>query len=112
MDHIDLAGWSAPDGADVSSFVHIVRGQETMIERLVIEVPTDRNHVLGDVTIGKEPIVYGGQIADCITVKLIRGAALANVNNAPHACTSECCIDPANAISVDRPQIALGAQPQ
>lgn len=71
MDHIDLSGWQAPDGGDVTDFVRIVRGTPGMIERLVIEAPPDRRICLGDLTIAGAPIIYGGQIAECITVKLV-----------------------------------------
>jgi hypothetical protein len=112
MDHIDLSGWHAPDAADVSTFVHVARGQETMIERLVVETPPESPYLLGDVTIGGEPIQYGGQIAECITVKLVGAAgALGAVQNRRMPCTHACCLDAANATSVARPQIEAGEEP-
>ncbi len=40
MDHIDLAGWQAPEGVRVADCVRVERGTPGMIERLVIEVPS------------------------------------------------------------------------
>jgi len=71
MDHIDLSGWLAPDGGSVSDCVHIVRGFPGMIERMIVEIPPGRGFDLGDLTIAGSPIHFGGQIAECITVKLI-----------------------------------------
>jgi hypothetical protein len=71
MDHIDLSGWVAPDGEAVDDCVRVVRGTPEMIERLVVEVPLARGFRVGDITINGEPIRYGGQIAECITVKLV-----------------------------------------
>jgi hypothetical protein len=71
MDHIDLSGWEAPDGGDVADFLHIVRGSPGMIERLVIEAPPGRNLAVGDLSIAGVPLRYGGQAAECITVKLV-----------------------------------------
>jgi hypothetical protein len=80
MDHIDLSGWSAPDGKDIAEFVRTVRGSPGMVERMVIEVPSNRGICVGDLTIGGVPIRYGGQVAECITVKLV---GLANVVPSP-----------------------------
>jgi hypothetical protein len=71
MDHIDLSGWEAPDGKGVDNCVRIVRGTPEMIERMVVEVPSGRGFSVGDIMINGAPIRYGGQIAECITVKLV-----------------------------------------
>jgi hypothetical protein len=99
MDHIDLAGWVAPDGGDVAECVGIVRGMPGMIERLLVEVPLHRGSTVSDLTIAGEPIAYGGQIAECITVKLVGQAALVSprVENIPAPCEGRCCISPAKA---------------
>jgi hypothetical protein len=94
MDHIDLAGWSAPDNKPIDDCVRIVRGMPGMIERLEVEVPAARGFCVSDIRIGGEPIVHGGQIAECITVKLVGTAAqIGSVQNAPIACTNRCCVD-------------------
>jgi hypothetical protein len=110
MDHIDLAGWNAPDGQSVSNLVKIVRGQPGMIERLEVEVPADRGFLLSDVTIAGVPIAYGGQIAECITVKLTGTAVLADVKPVAVTCDAQCCMDPAYATSLGRP-IAIDLPP-
>jgi hypothetical protein len=76
MDHIDLSGWQASDGGNVSDFVRIVRGTPGMIERLVVEAPPGRGITFGDLTIAGSPARFGGQVAECITVKLV---GLANI---------------------------------
>ena len=55
----------------MSDFVRIVRGTPGMIERLVVEAPAGRNLSVGDLTIAGTPVRYGGQVAECITVKLV-----------------------------------------
>jgi hypothetical protein len=103
MDHIDLAGWTAPDGEGVGEFVKIVRGQPGMIERLEVEVPTERGFTLSEVLIAGVPITRGGQIAECITVKLTGVAVLANVKPVPIGCDGQCCIDQAYPTRFGRP---------
>jgi len=100
MDHIDLSGWTVPGGIAAQDCVTIARGTETMIERLVVELPPGSGYTVSDIKIGGEAILYGGQIAECITVKLIgAAAAIGSVKNVPQPCNSRCCIDPANATS-------------
>ena len=101
MDHIDTSGWRTPDGSDAAEYVCIVRGSPGMIERLTVEVPPERCFSLGDITIGGTKIDYGGQIAECITVKLVGAAAkLGSVKNAPVHCAGRCCIDPHNTVEL------------
>jgi hypothetical protein len=103
MDHVDLAGWRAPNGGLIADCVRILRGAPGMIERMVIEVPERAGYVVGDLTIGGVPIEYGGQIAECITVKLVGAAAgLGSVQNTPMPCSGRCCIDPADPRRLDR----------
>jgi len=107
MDHIDLAGWRAPDGGPVADLLRIVRGRPGMIERLEVEVPVERGFSLSDVTIGGVPIRYGGQIAECITVKLTGVAVLANVTPVPLPCDAHAVIDPAYPQGLGR-SVAIG----
>jgi len=118
MDHIDLAGWSAPDGKPVNDCVRVLRGSATMIERLEVKVPSERGFYVSDLSIGGVPIRYGGQIAECITVKLIGVAALVQpkVKIVPVSCTHRCCIDAENPSSLNRPMtmntpVPPGTQP-
>lgn len=95
MDHIDLAGWEAPDGKSLSDCVRVVRGTPDMMERLEIEVPQERNFCVGDITIAGEPLHFGGQVAECITVKLI---GIANIVSPAVVRTA---VDPVVRSSID-----------
>jgi hypothetical protein len=75
MDHIDTTGWELPDGIAPRACIRVVRGAPRMIERMVVEVPPETGRTLSDLTIGGAPVRYGGQIAECITVKLVGCAA-------------------------------------
>jgi hypothetical protein len=100
MDHIDLAGWDVPGGTSASDWVRIVRGEKRLIERLVIEAPSDEFDV-SDIRIGGVSVAYGGQIAECITVKLIGvAAALNSVKNGRLKLPTAGFVDPANAREV------------
>jgi hypothetical protein len=105
MDHIDLAGWQAPDRKSLKDCIRIVRGMPSMIERLAVEVPKDRDFTVGDILIGGIPIAYGGQIAECITVKLtgIANIPSARIANEPAPCAGRCCIDVSYPRSLNRP---------
>jgi len=96
MDHIDTNGWELPGGIDAQDCVRIVRGSSRLIERLVVEVPPSTGLTLSDLRIGGEPLRYGGQVAECITVKLVGGAAgIGTVkDNAPAACQTRGLLDP------------------
>lgn len=113
MDHIDLSGWEAPDGADIQDFVHVVRGTPGMIERLVIEAPPDRGACVGDLTIAGEPVRYGGQVAECITVKLVGMAHLSpNPGKRPAIPgKSRGYLDPAYPTAVDARSRSLSLPP-
>lgn len=111
MDHIDLAGWQGPKGEDVNDCVSVVRGMPGIIERLVVEVPTKKGFSVSDIRIGGVPIQFGGQIAECITVKLVGLANLQSkaIANTPAPCDGRCCIDVNNPLSLRRP-IAINAE--
>jgi hypothetical protein len=97
MDHIDLTGWEIPDGIAPQDCVRVVRGQGRFIERLVVEVPGERFDV-SDIRIGGVAIAFGGQIAECITVKLVgAAAALRTMSNPMLALPRVSFVDPANA---------------
>jgi hypothetical protein len=100
MDHIDVTGWEVPGAISAQDCIKIVRGQARFIERLVVEVPGGEFNV-SDIRIAGEPIVYGGQIAECITVKLVgAAAALGSVNNPRLPLPDVGFVDPANAREV------------
>jgi hypothetical protein len=101
IDHIDLTGWEVPDGIAPADCIRILRGRPGMIERLIVEVPKETGRCVGNITIGGVPIKYGGQIAECITVKLVGGAArLGSVANQKLPCVGRCCVDPTYATSL------------
>jgi hypothetical protein len=67
---LSMAGWAGPDGADLSDLWRIVRGTPEKPVRAVLEVPPERGFVVGDITIDGRPIIFGGQVADFISMKL------------------------------------------
>jgi Dyp-type peroxidase family len=96
MDHIDTNGWELPGGVDPQECIRIVRGSPRMVERLLIEVPINTGLTLSDLTIGGQPLRYGGQLAECITVKLVGAAARLGkiTDNAPTGCQYRGMLDP------------------
>ncbi|SFI61100.1 hypothetical protein [Bradyrhizobium sp. Gha] len=70
FDGLSTAGWKTPDQSDPASFWKVVRGTEAKPVRAIFEVPSDRNYLVGDITVNGRPIEYGAQIADFITMKL------------------------------------------
>ena len=64
------AGFEKPDGSPAGNYWKIVRGTPGMVLRLEYEVPPAEGFVVGDMTIGGRPIVYGGQVAEQITVNI------------------------------------------
>jgi hypothetical protein len=69
MDHVDTAGWELPGGLVPADCLHAKRGRGHRICRLEVKMPTDEFD-LGDLRIGGEPVLHGGQVAECIVVKL------------------------------------------
>jgi hypothetical protein len=67
---LSTAGWKTPDESAPSDYWKITRGTAAKGVRAVYEVPGDRNFVVGDITINGQPIRFGAQIADFITMKL------------------------------------------
>ena len=84
MDHLDMTGWTTSNDEPVDpDWFKIVRGKPGMIERAVFEVPAQEGTV-SDLKIAGEPIRFGGQLAECMTVKLVGLAALgAEFHNRP-----------------------------
>lgn len=65
------AGFKTPDGADPRSYWRSVRGDAGRSLRAVYEVPPEKGYVVGDITIADEPIEFGGQIADFVSIKIV-----------------------------------------
>ena len=68
---LDTVGWAAPDKSDPKKYWKIVRGDAKHAVRAVYEVPSSKKFTVGDITINGQPIEYGGQIADFITIKVV-----------------------------------------
>jgi hypothetical protein len=98
MDNVDTSGWALPDGIVSADCLRIVRGEPGRIERLVLEVPPETGRTVSDLSIGGVPVIYGGQIAECITVKLVGAAAgVGTVKNARVPCVGQACLAPLDA---------------
>src|ERR1051326_1134427 len=67
---LSVAGWATPDGSDPLSYWKITRGAPEKALRAVYEVPADKGFTVGDININDNPIEFGAQIADFITIKL------------------------------------------
>jgi hypothetical protein len=71
IDGLNAAGWTKPDGSPADpGYWQILRGSPGATLRAVYEVPTSEGFTVSDVLIGGEPIEFGGQIAEHITMKL------------------------------------------
>jgi len=67
---LDTQEWETPDGSDPARFWKYTRGTPERPVRAVLEVPSDRGYVLGDVLIDGRNIQFGGQIADRIQMTI------------------------------------------
>lgn len=93
MEDIDVKGWSLPDGIKPADCWRLERGSRGMMERIVVEVPPDTGLTVSDITIGGEPVRFGGQLAECITIKLLGwGHDKPRVRNAAAAGTGIACV--------------------
>lgn len=74
MDHIDTSSWQLPGGVAARDCWNIVRGSEGGIARLVVKMPPKTGYTLSDLVVAGEPLLHGGQLAECVTVRLIVAA--------------------------------------
>jgi hypothetical protein len=70
FDDLSTDGWETPDGSDPKSYWTYLRGTTDTPVRAVYEVPSEKDFVVGDITIVGRPIEFGAQIADFINIKL------------------------------------------
>ena len=70
LEAFEPSGWETPDGSDPNLFWRIIRGTKETPVRLEFEVPTEKGFTVGDIKINGKKIIYGGQIADFIHIKL------------------------------------------
>lgn len=71
INDLNTAGWETPDGSDAKDYWKIVRGTPELALRAVFEVPADKGFTVGDILIGGEPIEFGAQLTDFITIKIV-----------------------------------------
>lgn len=65
------AGFVTPDGTDPHAFWSFQRGEQGRWMRGVYEVPAEKGYVVGDITVAGQPIEFGGQIGDFVSIKLV-----------------------------------------
>jgi hypothetical protein len=70
IDGLITGGMATPDGANPASFWKVERGKKGHAVRAAFEVPKGRDYVVGDITIGGQPIEWGGQLAVRVRVRL------------------------------------------
>ncbi|MGH3695665.1 MAG: hypothetical protein ACRDRX_17030 [Pseudonocardiaceae bacterium] len=71
FDDLSTAGWETPDGSDPKSYWTYTRGEDGRHVRAVYEVPPELGFVVSDITIDGNPIDFGAQITDFISIKAI-----------------------------------------
>jgi hypothetical protein len=86
---LSTVGWATPDGSDPKCYWKITRGTSENALRAVYEVPAGKGFTVGDITINDQPIKFGAQIADFITIKLTGLATRFNLSTAkPMGCVA------------------------
>jgi len=94
---IDLQPIEPPDGVDAADCWSVVRGRkdDRMILRAEFAPPEGAGFDLEDVLVGGEPLRFGSQLAELITI-VIHGRGVERAGAAPQAgCDSKCCRIPA-----------------
>lgn len=71
FESISFQGWKTPDNSNAADYWTYTRGEEGHEVRGVLEVPGDKEFVVGDMKINGEEIYYGGQVADFIRIKIV-----------------------------------------
>ncbi|MGH3869684.1 MAG: hypothetical protein ACRDQ4_26995 [Pseudonocardiaceae bacterium] len=80
-------GWATPDGSDPKTYWTFIRGDAEHPVRAVYEVPSDKGFTVSDITILSQPINFGAQITDFISIKLTAVACRFGASTAaPMAC--------------------------
>ncbi len=67
---LSVVGWQTPDGSDPYSYWKVTRGTAEKSLRAVYEIPNDKGFTVSDIKINGKAIMFGGQIADFIQIKL------------------------------------------
>lgn len=76
IDDVDTAGWRLPDDTPPRDCLHILRGAPGCTLRLAVQAPPASRFGIDALTIGDEPLLHGGQIAECITMKAVALAVM------------------------------------
>jgi hypothetical protein len=105
IDNLNTVGWTTPDGSPAANYWSIVRGTQGMGLRAVLEVPPNKGFTVSDIKIGGEPIKFGGQVAEQITMKLVGVASrIGQSHNNPRGCLLQPppgCPDLASPLTAD-----------
>jgi hypothetical protein len=75
LEGLDTSGWTRPDGSPVGDYLRILRGTPELAVRGRYEVPPAEGFVVGEISIGGDPIRWAGQIIERVTMKLVGQAA-------------------------------------
>jgi hypothetical protein len=87
IDRFAIGGMETPDGEDPAAFWTVERGRPTHVLRASYAVPPERGYQVGDITAEGQPIRFGAQLADRVTVRLT-----ALVNPADHQPVRQPCV--------------------
>jgi hypothetical protein len=104
ISEIDPSRFTKPDGSIITDFMerywNVLRGSEdgSMILRASLKVPDGETNngkqlLLGDLLVNGEPLNYGGQVAETITMKLFALAVTGGPSGTPKYCQQKCCKD-------------------
>jgi hypothetical protein len=105
INDIDTSSFQKPDGSPITDFKDrywkVIRGNQddSTILRASVKVPEGemfdgKQMLLGDLLVNGEPLQYGGQIADAITVGLYAVVIEGGPQTRALPCIAKCCIDP------------------
>ncbi|MGO8455304.1 hypothetical protein ACC779_36300 [Rhizobium ruizarguesonis] len=95
---LNTSGWTTPDGSDASLYWKMARGTAGKPVRMVYAVPDGKGFTVSDIAINGNPIRFGGQIADAISMKLT-GLAM-NIGQSNHSPLADCKRDAATPTTV------------
>lgn len=105
INDIDTSSFQKPDGSPIVDFKDkywkVIRGSQenSTILRASVKVPEGemfggKQMLLGDLLVNGEPLQFGGQIADAITVGLYAIVIAGGPSTTALPCSWKCCLDP------------------
>ncbi len=87
IDNLDDSGFRLPNGDSTTGWFKRLRGSDGHTIRAVFEPPDGSPFTVSNVTIGDTAIIFGGQIAQHITMKLVGVASVStSIHNPLIAC--------------------------